>query len=141
MIFPLEWRHVDLEELTIDVTKSKNTGSHRYVKIHENLAQWLRPYVRKSGTICEAAYYDRLRKARTTAAAALVQCGDSADNLETWPGDVLRHSFASYHCGAFKDSRLTSQEMGHSGDLQIFNRHYRNRVKTPDALAFWQIAP
>jgi site-specific recombinase XerC len=138
---PLDWRHVDLDEMSIDVDKSKNVGSHRYVAIKKNLAQWLKPYARKSGVICSADYYSRLRKAREIAVETLEAAGKEAENLIAWPGDVLRHSYASYHCGAFKDSRLTSQEMGHSGNLQIFNRHYRNRVKEADALAFWQISP
>jgi integrase/recombinase XerD len=138
---PLDWRHIDLEEMTIDVDHSKNVGSHRYVKILDPLSQWLRPYARKDGPICEVDYYGRLRKARERAVEKTIQNGERAENLQRWPGDLLRHSYASYHCAAFKDSRLTSQEMGHSGDLQIFNRHYRNRVKEADALAFWQIVP
>jgi integrase len=138
---PLDWRHVDLEDRTVDIDKSKNVGSHRYVKIQDNLLEWLKPHVRKSGAICAVDYYTRLRKARVEAVKTLHEVGERAVMLETWPGDILRHSFASYHCAAFRDSRATSQEMGHSGDLQIFNRHYRNRVKPADALAFWQIYP
>ena len=138
---PLDWRHIDLEDRTIDIDKSKNVGSHRYVKIQENLLEWLNPHVCKSGAICGVDYYARLRKARAKAVETLRKAGEWAEMLETWPGDVLRHSYASYHCAHFKDSRLTSQGMGHSGDLQIFNRHYRNRVKEADALAFWQIVP
>jgi integrase len=138
---PLGWRHIDLEDRSIDVDKSKNVGSHRYVKIHDCLFQWLQPFACKNGAICTVDYYTRLRKARALAAESLQKVGESTAMLERWPGDILRHSFASYHCAAFRDSRLTSQEMGHSGDLQIFNRHYRNRVKEADALAFWSIFP
>jgi integrase/recombinase XerD len=116
-------------------------GSHRYVKIQDNLLKWLDPHIRKSGAVCKVDYYGRLQKARARSVQALRKSGEKTTILEAWPSDVLRHSYASYHCAAFKDSRLTSQEMGHSGDLQIFNRHYRNRVKEADALAFWQIVP
>ena len=138
---PLDWRHIDLEERTVDIDKSKNVGSHRYVEIHDNLLAWLAPHARKSGVVCRVDYYTRLRKVRQLAKETLREAGEPHMMLEEWPGDILRHSFASYHCAAFKDSRLTSQEMGHSGDLQIFNRHYRNRVKEHEGLAFWQIAP
>jgi len=111
------------------------------VKIQDNLSEWLKRYARKSGAICGVDYYSRLRKARGQAIETLRKTGARTEMLETWPGDVPRHSYASYHCAHFKDSRLTSQGMGHSGDLQIFNRHYRNRVKEADALAFWQIVP
>jgi integrase/recombinase XerD len=138
---PLDWRHIDLEDRTIDIDKSKNVGSYRYVKIQDNLFKWLKPHARKNGAICAVDYYARLRKARAEAVEALQKAGGQAAILDTWPADVLRHSYASYHCGHFKDARLTSQEMGHSGDLQIFNRHYRNRVKPAEALAFWEIYP
>jgi integrase len=131
---PLDWRHIDLEDRTIDIDKSKNVGSHRYVKIQDNLSEWLKRYARKSGAICGVDYYSRLRKARGQAIETLRKTGARTEMLETWPGDVPRHSYASYHCAHFKDSRLTSQEMGHSGDLQIFNRHYRI-VPAPDAAA------
>jgi integrase len=139
---PLDWKHIDLKERTIDIDKSKNVASHRYVKIQANLLKWLKPHHRKSDPICPIDYYTRLRKARAKAVEALHKAGNiQTTMLESWPIDIARHSYASYHCGHFKDSRLTSQEMGHSGDLQIFNRHYRNRVKEADALAFWQIVP
>lgn len=140
-LFRLDWRHIDLEERSIDIDKSKNVGSHRYVTIQDNLLKWLKPHARKSGAICRVDYYGRLQRVRAKAVASLQRAREQAEMLEVWPGDVLRHSYASYHCAHFKDSRLTSQEMGHSGDLQIFNRHYRNRVKEMDARAFWEICP
>jgi integrase len=138
---PLDWRHIDLDDRTIDIEKSKNVGSHRYVTIQDNLAKWLKPYAKKHGVICTVDYYTRLRKARQVAVEELLKSGDRCEMLQQWSIDICRHSFASFHCAAFKDSRLTSQEMVHSGDLQIFNRHYRNRVKEAEALAFWQIQP
>jgi integrase len=138
---PLDWHHIDFETGLIDIDRSKNTGSHRYVTIQPNLKAWLEPYAQKTGAICSVDYYGRLRQARSRAIETLLKAGKSAENLQTWPADVLRHSYASYHAAAFNDSRLTSAQMGHSGDLQIFNRHYRNRVKPLEASAFWTISP
>jgi integrase len=142
-VWRLSWENINLEEGLISVEDSKNAAGHRYVKIEENLAQWLGPYAGARGPICLPGepYFRRVRETRDRAASALEEAGIPADNLRTWPADALRHCYGSYHCTAFGDSRRTSQEMGHSGSLQIFHRHYRNRVKPADALAYWQIVP
>jgi integrase len=119
-IFRLDWANIDLLDGSIDVQKSKNTAGHRFVKISENLAAWLKPYVRRRGAVCEAAYYDRLGKAREKAEAKLEEAGESANALRSWPADVLRHSYGSYHYGAFKNAHETAEQMGHIGGLRIF---------------------
>ena len=143
-IWRLQWEHINLDERLIDVENSKNAASHRYVKIEDNLAEWLKPYVGKnSGLICLAdePYFRRMRETRERAIAILEKDNIAADKLRNWPNDCLRHCYASYHCAQFGDSRRTSQEMGHSGELTVFNYHYRNRVKPVDAQAFWKLAP
>ena len=101
------------------------------------------PYSAHHGPICLAdePYFRRMRETRERAIASLEARGLRADNLGSWPNDCLRHCFASYHCTQFGDSRRTSQEMGHSGGLTVFNYRYRNRVKPADAQAFWQLPP
>ena len=142
-IWLLDWSQIDFEDKTIDVAKSKNVASERFVKISDNLAQWLRPHARKPGPVCPTgdAYYSRLQIVRDKAAAALRKRKETCPNLENWRQDTMRHSFASYHYAAFKNAHETAEQMGHVGGLRIFFRHYRNRVKEPDALAFWQIFP
>jgi integrase len=142
-IWRLSWEEINFDERLIDVAHSKNIAGHRYVKIEDNLTQWLLPYSENHGPIClqDEPYFRRLRETRERAIQKLEAQGLFAGNLQTWPNDCLRHCYASYHCTYFGDSRRTSQEMGHSGDLTWFNYHYRNRVKPPDALAFWKLAP
>jgi integrase/recombinase XerD len=142
-IWRLSWENINLEEGLIDVAHSKNTAGHRFVKIEPNLASWLAPYSRNSGPIClvDEPYFRRVRETRGRAIASLEAKGLPAGNLQVWPNDCLRHCYASYHCTQFGDSRKTSQEMGHSGDLTVFNYHYRNRVKPSDAQAYWQLVP
>jgi integrase len=142
-IWRLKWEDINLDEHLIDVQHSKNVASHRYVKIEDNLAQWLAPYAKNRGPVClsDEPYFRRMRETRERAALKLEANNLPTDNLRDWPSDVLRHCYASYHCGAFKDSRRTSEEMGHSGDLDVFNYHYRSRVKPVDALAFWEVVP
>jgi integrase/recombinase XerD len=142
-IWRLDWSSIDLEERTIDVGKSKNVASHRFVKISDNLAEWLKPYFKGSGRVSptKAGYFDRVRLTREKAAKRREENGGNASNLRDWSSDCLRHTYASYHFGAFKNAHETAEQLGHGRSLTMFYRHYRNRVKEVDAQAFWEIRP
>jgi len=49
-------------------------------------------------------------------------------NIEHWPHNALRHSFASYHLARFKDAAALALEMGHTTTTMIF-KHYRQVVE------------
>jgi integrase len=140
-LWNLDWKAVDLGERLIDVTVSKNSASHRFVKISDNLAKWLKPYAGLSGPACPRgdAYHSRLQKARLAAAQELEKAKIPADELRDWPQDGMRHTFASMHYAHFKHAAETAEQMGHAGGLRVFFRHYRNRVKPLEARAFWQL--
>jgi integrase len=142
-IWRLRWHDIDLQERTIDVQKSKNVASHRFVRISDNLLAWLKPYAKKKGplTLEDEPYFRRMRETRERAAAKLEKENKPADNLRDWPSDCLRHSYASCHYGAYKNATDTAEQLGHGGNLRIFFRHYRGRIREADALAFWQILP
>jgi integrase/recombinase XerD len=142
-IWRLDWKNIDLEERVIDVENSKNTASHRFVKVSDNLLAWLKPYAKKSGplTLHDEPYFRRMRETRERAALLLETQEIPADNLRDWPSDCLRHTFASCHYAAFKNAADTAEQLGHGGNLRMFFRHYRGRVKQPEAHAFWQILP
>ena len=142
-VWRLDWSQIDLKERLIDFGKSKNLASHRFVKISENLVTWLSSHAKVKGAVSpkSTAYFDRARESRENAAKALEAKEGNAKNLRNWPSDCLRHSYASYHFGAFKNANETAEQLGHGGSLTMFYRHYRNRVKEEDALAFWEIRP
>jgi integrase/recombinase XerD len=142
-IWRLDWSNIDLNERLIDVGKSKNIASHRFVKISDNLVEWLRPYAVSTGKISpqKTVYFKRVREARGKAAELLEDAGVGGGNLRIWPSDCLRHTYASYHFGVFKNAHETAEQLGHGGSLTMFYRHYRNRVKETDAQAFWKILP
>jgi integrase/recombinase XerD len=142
-LFRLDWSAIDLDEKTIDISRSKNSASHRFVKIHDNLLQWLKKRSVRTGPVGPVgdAYYWRLRDARSVAAQKLEVEGINARELRGWTSDCMRHTFASFHYGKFKNAPETAEQLGHRGNLQIFYRHYRNRVKEADALAYWAISP
>jgi site-specific recombinase XerD len=141
---PLEWSQIELddrEHRVIDVQQSKTVDSQRYVEISDNLRRWLLPHRKKKSPVCTVAYYDRLRRARDRAVDSLAKIKTPSVNLQTWPIDVLRHTFASNHYAFHKDAHRTSEQLGHYGGVRVFLRHYKNRVKYPDAAAFWKISP
>jgi site-specific recombinase XerD len=142
-IWRLDWANIKLAKRIIDIDQSKNTMSHRHVRITENLVAWLAPHLRAHGavTVKGDSYYARLEKARQRAIDRLRQAKEFSGNLENWPQDCLRHSYASYHCAMFRSPGDTSLELGHGGSLKVFERHYRDRVEEPEARAFWEIYP
>jgi len=139
----LDWRSIKLGRCIIDIDKSKNSMSHRHVRISENLAAWLAPHVKPHGPVSVKgdSYYVRLEKARQGAIERLQQAHEFSGSLQNWPQDCLRHTFASMHAAAFKNAADTSQQLGHGGSLTVFARHYRDRVEESEAAAFWEIYP
>jgi integrase len=139
----LDWSAINLEDRSIDITASKNSASHRFVKISDNLAAWLASVRRDSGAVSVKGnyYHEKLRKVREKAAQALQHAGVPCPSLEDWPIDCCRHTFASMHYAAFKHAHETSEQLGHAGGLRTFFRHYRNRVKEDDASSYWRIFP
>jgi site-specific recombinase XerD len=140
---PLDWSQIELddsEHRVIDVQQSKTVDSQRYVEISNNLRKWLLPHRKKHGAVCTVAYYNRLRGARDRAIEALIKAKLPSLNLQAWPIDVLRHTFASMHYGLHNDAHRTSEQLGHYGGVRVFLRHYKNRVRRPDAVAFWKIS-
>jgi integrase len=128
----LDWSQINLEDRTIEVSKSKNLASDRFVTISDNLAEWLRKYQRPKGQVSPfrgTHFWKTMRPARDAA------------GITSWPTDVLRHSFASYHYGLYKDAPRLAEQLGHGQSLQMLFRHYRGRVKETEAKAYWEIRP
>jgi integrase len=57
----------------------------------------------------------------------------------SWPANVTRHSFVSYHLAAFESAGKTALEAGHSE--AILFAHYRAVVTTEQAKRFWSLFP
>lgn len=101
----------------------------RLVTISKNLQAWLQAYAGKTGRIVTP--WERKHRVAAMAAAG----------VKTWPMDVLRHSFASYHLRHHgNDLNLTAQELGHTTTKMLF-QHYREAVKPNAARAWWALLP
>ena len=142
-LWHLDWQSVNLADKLIDVTKSKNSISHRFVKISDNLVAWLAPYAKKSGQVSfgRDSYYTRLQGARHRAAETLESQSKESLNLRLWAQDTMRHTFATMHYAHFRSAAETAAELGHGASLRMKQRHYLNRVTPAEAQAFWHIVP
>jgi hypothetical protein len=59
-----------------------------------------------------------------------------------WEEDIMRHTFASYHCRMYRAPERLKLEMGHSKNSQTLFNHYRSgRVTLADARKFWTLLP
>jgi integrase len=138
----LDWSAINFGDRSIDIGSSKNSASHRFVKMSDNLIAWLEPHQRDCGSVSVTSvhFYEKVKKVRATAVQALRRAGVPCPALEDWPNDCLRHTFASMHYAAFKHAHETAEQMGHT-DLKMFFRYYRNRVKEAEAQSFWKLYP
>jgi integrase len=124
----LTWADVHFEDHVIEVPSlASKTASRRFVPMR-NLAQWLEPYRDIRGPLCPTNLRVRLETDRKNA------------GLTQWQSNCLRHSFGSYHLGAFQNAALCASEMGHISAAVTY-RHYNQRVRPSVAQEFWRIAP
>jgi integrase len=125
----LRWEDLDFQERTIRVNASAaKTRKKRFAEISDNLSAWLQPYAGRTGPVAPPNL-QKLRRATMKAA-----------KIETWPPDVLRHTFASAHYAYHRDPARTAVIMGHR-DQNMLLTHYRDLMKPSDASKHWQIAP
>ena len=69
----------------------------------------------------------------------LLDTAREAAEIEEWPHNALRHSFASYRLAAIQDAAKVALEMGNSPE-KLF-RHYRELVTEKGAKAWFAITP
>lgn len=138
----MTWDRVDLVggHVKVDAAIAK-TSSRRLVPISANLKAWLSPYVKKAGPVRPSPRisYPLYRAARKAAAAKLKEAREVARNLEDWPHNALRHSFASYRMAAVTNAAQVAEECGHS--VQIMKQHYRELVTKAEATAWFSVSP
>jgi integrase len=104
------------------------TASRRFVPIRPALKEWLAPYQGRTGKVAPKMLRKHLERDRRRA------------NIERWPSNALRHSFASYHAAQFQDAGMLALELGHRDQKLIF-AHYRELVRPADAHKFWNLRP
>ena len=124
----LTWENIDLKEKFIHVgAKASKTSERRLVDINDNLLDWLLPAEAMGTPIFPKNWRTQFKRLRESA------------GIETWPADVLRHTFCSCHLAHHRNIGDTAEMAGNSP--VIIKRHYRELVKPKDAAAFWEIRP
>ncbi|MBV8278496.1 MAG: hypothetical protein JO170_25005 [Verrucomicrobia bacterium] len=113
---------IDLDNQVIRITPAiSKTGKARQIKIRENLRRWLGDY--------PSEIFPRNCDREFKAVRKTFGLGH----------DICRHSFISYHIGAFKEFATAALESGNSES--IIKDHYLNTSSFRDARAFWEIVP
>jgi integrase len=127
----LKWEDVRLEERIIDLSaKISKTGQRRLVPISDNLAKWLKLFVKESGPIIYKSKYTAYDDFRAATLAA---------GFEQWPENALRDSFCSYRYEQTDDAAKTAKEAGHS--IEMLMQNYQQVVTKAETKKFWGIVP
>jgi integrase len=138
----MTWDKIDLAggHVKVDAAIAK-TSSRRIIPISDNLRAWLTPYAKKAGLIRGAGsvVYPLYQAARAAGAEKLTKAGEAASNLEAWPHNALRHSFASYRMAFVSNAAQVAEECGHS--VQVMKQHYRELVTKAEAEAWFAVTP
>lgn len=138
----LTWDRIDLVggHIKIDAAIAK-TSSRRIVPIATNLNGWLAPHAVRKGDVrpSPSISYPLYRAARKAAVEAVAEAGGVAPNLESWPHNALRHSYASYRMALLGNAAQVAEECGHS--VQIMKQHYRELVTKKEAEAWFAVVP
>jgi integrase len=125
----LDFKELDLKRGHIEVTAAKaKSARRRIVPIQPNLAAWLAPYGTLIGHVVPEEHRGKLARVRKAA------------GLTSWPGNGLRHSFASYRIAAIQDAPRVASELGHTSPQMLYST-YRELVLPEEAERYWKIAP
>jgi len=128
-LYRLDWSALNDGHVHVGPAAAKKRRQ-RFVTVTDNLQDWLRVY-RGSGEIWPASHVTMRRRIRAALAKA---------EIDAWPHNVMRHSFASYHLALHRDAPRTSYELGHTRPDILYD-HYRNLATQADAAAYFEIRP
>jgi integrase len=131
-ICALDWSEISLDEGYIEIKAAKaKTRQRRLVTISDNLAEWLKPYVKTEGRVAPSANQDVFGEYLKDIA--------QASGITEWPHNAMRHSFGSYFYAKTKEENRTAAEMGNSPAV-VF-KHYRALIRNGDENKYWAIKP
>lgn len=136
----LVWERVHRDrgflEVSGEVGLSK-TGMRRLVKLEPALVAWIDSVFGEQWPAAGRVWPTEITGRRRWREA---KCAAGFGPGNKWPGDLLRHSFASYHLAMWEDAAATALQLGHTSTKMLF-QHYREVVMKGDAVKFWGICP
>jgi integrase len=119
-----DWKDVDWERGVIHVKGKVRSMAKRPVDLEPVLVDWLKPLAQTEGDICTPERPGDIEELRKL--------------TYHFPSNVFRHSYGSYHWGAFQNPQKTAMEMGHT-NLQMLYKYYRKPLPQKIAAPFWQL--
>ena len=115
------------EGITLPAAKIKTRRRHYIDGLPANLWSWLRTAPPEAWTMTERQYLSLKSDVFRLAGV-------------TNPGNVLRHSFCSYHVTAHKDAARTAVMLCHASPSMLY-QHYKGRATEGDAKLYFGITP
>ena len=113
--------------ITLPAAKIKTRRRHYIDGLPANLWTWLRAAPPEAWTLTERQYLTLKSEAFTLAGVKN-------------PGNVLRHSFCSYHVAAHKDAARTAVVLCHASPSMLY-QHYKGRATARDAKRYFSVTP
>lgn len=135
----LNWENFNWEEGVIDIgCDQTKTVSRRLVPILEPLLAWIRPFVKRYGSVLNYSLPVCLAEAFGTAAKkadAVRRVQDPESPHFKWKQNGLRHSYASYRLAVMEDVSKLSLELGNSPQ-KVFSNYRKVVTKNQGNLWF-----
>lgn len=100
-------------------------------------AQRSHPARRHDFKVCPPNFRRRFERLRAACGFRVPAAGRV--NGRRWAGDVMRHSFASYHYALHQNENLLKAQMGHRLSSDVLYQNYRQRVSRSAAEVFWSL--
>lgn len=113
--------------ITLPAAKIKTRKRHYIDGLPSNLWKWLRAAPDEAWTITDRQYL--------TLKSDIFRLSDVPN-----PGNVLRHSFCSYHVAKDKDAARTAVILCHSNPSTLY-QHYKGKATSSDAKLYFKISP
>jgi integrase len=124
----LKWEDFDWSRsyLHVRAEVAGKTSQERFVPLQSNLVAILKPLSEPNGRFCE-----------THAREKVSLLARAKGILDSWPMDVMRHSFCSYRLAQTQNIGMVAEEAGNSP--AIIRKHYRRPLKREDGDAWFAI--
>ena len=141
------WEDLDLPGAVLRIPRPKgwtNGMRPRLVELERNAAAWLgrwRDWIaaRRGGRPPSGPMVPKPRLFSGWKKAWLEPAGDSWGRGAG--ANVMRHTYATMHVGAFRNAAATALNLGHGRSVDVLEGHYRGLVARAVAERYWKIMP
>ena len=141
------WEDLDLDGGLLRIPRPKGWTAGRkprLVELEANAVAWMRKWLRWTAgrlrgrgphgpIVPEPRLFARWKREVLEPAGLSWGTGEARN--------VMRHTYATMHVGAFRDAAATALNLGHGRGTDLLERHYRGLVARREAERFWKIFP